>query len=164
MWPGQGGELPCLSRGLLHCCVLSSVCILRMLLGLGQAPNLPELSLEQLPHDTALHMGLCKAQYLEVLLAPPAAMQESPSEVSQLLLYTMILLILTPWLSHPQSELGLSSTHRRKSWIQLSYHMTDCKIKQERSPQIIVNGAPICNKRLSFVMIGKTISPWWTHL
>lgn len=28
---------------------------------------LPEISLGQLPHDAALHMGLCRAQYPEVL-------------------------------------------------------------------------------------------------
>lgn len=71
----------------------------------------PESSLEQLSHHTALHRGSAARS----ALALPAPLQESQGEVLQPGSYTVILLILTPWLQHPQLELGQSTAHRKKN-------------------------------------------------
>ena len=101
----------------------------------GQALNLPGLSPGQLPQDTALYTGLCRAGYPAVLWLhqQPCRTPQVRGEVLQPVSYAVILLIFTLWLQHPQSELWQSATRRRKkkkSWIQLSHHMR----WQERSP------------------------------
>lgn len=108
--PGREGELPCPHRVLLRCCVLFPLCILRMPLVLSWAPNLPELSLQQLPHDTALRMGLCRAWYPEELW-----LHQQLCRNPQVRFYSLYDTQWSFWseLHHYNiHSLGLSTTHR----------------------------------------------------